>query len=230
MSNSYEKPLTDAEFVELGELLASMPEPFEPMEPDYMDGFLTALLCLPDEPSPTDWMPYIFDSQARKDAALTDTDEQDRLEELIYRRYRSIDATLASCRPVDPIIYEIEDNRGRPMRGADSVAAVIPFALGFSEVINRWEGLKDSTDDRINGALLGILRHLPDDVAGDLAEIKADLDMESPIENLDQALEDIAESVAEIAAVTRGFEKQEESPKKKFPLKNQHRQQGGRRR
>ena len=27
-----------------------MPEPFEPMEPDYMDGFLTALLCLPDEP------------------------------------------------------------------------------------------------------------------------------------------------------------------------------------
>ena len=192
MSNSYEKPLNDDEFVELGELLAAMPEPFEPMEPDYMDGFLTALLCLPDEPSPGDWMPYIFDSQARQDAALADPDEQDRLEELIYRRYRSIDTTLARCRPIDPIIYEIEDNRGRPVRGADSVAAVIPFALGFSEVINRWEGLKDSTDDRINGALLGILRHLPDDVAGDLAEIKADLDLESPIENLDQALEDIA--------------------------------------
>ena len=143
MSNSYEKPLNDDEFVELGELLAAMPEPFEPMEPDYMDGFLTALLCLPDEPSPGDWMPYIFDSQARQDAALADPDEQDRLEELIYRRYRSIDTTLAHCRPVDPIIYEIEDNRGRPVRGADSVAAVIPFALGFSEVINRWEGLKD---------------------------------------------------------------------------------------
>lgn len=133
------------------------------------------------------------------------------------------------CRPIDPIIYEIEDNRGRPVRGADSVAAVIPFALGFSEVINRWEGLKDSTDDRINGALLGILRHLPDDVAGDLAEIKADLDLESPIENLDQALEDIAESVAEIAAVTRGFEKKEEPPKKKPAPKGPRRPQGGRR-
>lgn len=229
MSNSYEKPLNDDEFVELGELLAAMPEPFEPMEPDYMDGFLTALLCLPDEPSPGDWMPYIFDSQARQDAALADPDEQDRLEELIYRRYRSIDTTLAHCRPVDPIIYEIEDNRGRPVRGADSVAAVIPFALGFSEVINRWEGLKDSTDDRINGALLGILRHLPDDVAGDLAEIKADLDLESPIVNLDQALEDIAESVAEIAAVTRGFEKKEEPPKKKPAPKGPRRPQGGRR-
>lgn len=229
MSNSYEKPLNDDEFVELGELLAAMPEPFEPMEPDYMDGFLTALLCLPDEPSPGDWMPYIFDSQARQDAALADPDEQDRLEELIYRRYRSLDTTLARCRPIDPIIYEIEDNRGRPVRGADSVAAVIPFALGFSEVINRWEGLKDSTDDRINGAMLGILRHLPDDVAGDLAEIKADLDLESPIENLDQALEDIAESVAEIAAVTRGFEKKEEPPKKKPAPKGPRRPQGGRR-
>ena len=27
MSNSYEKPLNDDEFVELGELLAAMPEP-----------------------------------------------------------------------------------------------------------------------------------------------------------------------------------------------------------
>ena len=95
MSNSYEKPLNDDEFVELGELLAAMPEPFEPMEPDYMDGFLTALLCLPDEPSPGDWMPYIFDSQARQDAALADPDEQDRLEELT-RRLRAAAPSIRS--------------------------------------------------------------------------------------------------------------------------------------
>ena len=65
-------------------------------------------------------------------------------------------------------------------------------------------------------------------MAGDLAEIKADLDLESPIENLDQALEDIAESVAEIAAVTRGFEKKEEPPKKKPAPKGPRRPQGGR--
>ena len=50
-----------------------------------------------------------------------------------------------------------------------------------------------------------------------------------PIENLDQALEDIAESVAEIAAVTRGFEKKEEPPKKKPAPKGPRRPQGGRR-
>ena len=219
--NSFETPLKANEFVELGELLASIPEPFEPMEPDYLDGFLTALLCLPEEPSPSEWMPFIFDSQARAEARITNDEDQDRLEELIYRRYRSIDLTLAKCRPIDPIIYEIEDNRGHPItKGASSVAAVIPFALGFSEVINRWEGLKDSDTYQINGALLGILRHLPDDVIGDLKDIKEELDMESPIEDLDQALEDLAESVAEIVETTRGFVKKSPSTpaKKKGPF------------
>ena len=219
--NSFETPLKANEFVELGELLASIPEPFEPMEPDYLDGFLTALLCLPEEPSPSEWMPFIFDSQARAEARITNDEDQDRLEELIYRRYRSIDLTLAKCRPIDPIIYEIEDNRGHPItKGASSVAAVIPFALGFSEVINRWEGLKDSDTDQFIGGLLGILRHLPDDVIGDLKDIKEELDMESPIEDLDQALEDLAESVAEIVETTRGFVKKSPSTpaKKKGPF------------
>lgn len=205
MTNMPILPLSDAEFVELGELLASLPDEFEPMEPDYMDGFLTALLCLPHEPAPSEWMPFLFDKHAQPNACLPNEADQDRLEELIYRRYRQIDQTLAACKPIDPIIYEIEDSRGHPVRGYDSIAAVIPFALGFVEVIERWPGLKDNEDETVSSALLGILRHLPDDVAGDLSTIKEDLDLESPLENLDQALEDIALSVAEIASVTRGF-------------------------
>ncbi len=220
MMKNYEYPLNDDEFVELGELLASFPEPFEPMEADYLDGYLTALLCLPEEPSPSEWMPYIFDSQARKQAFLSSDQEQDRLEELIYRRYRSIDTLLAQCKAIDPIIYEIEDDRGHPVKGYDSVAAVIPFALGFYEVLNRWDGLKESGNELIDSALLGILRHLPEDIAGDLNEIKTDLDLESPIENLNQALEDIAVSVAEIVSVTRGFVLKEERPNAQKKIKN----------
>ena len=44
--NFYDKPLSDEEFVEIGELLALMPEPYESMEPDRMDGFLTAIALL----------------------------------------------------------------------------------------------------------------------------------------------------------------------------------------
>ena len=57
MANPFDKPLTDDEFVEIGELLASIPEPFEPMEPDRMDGFLPAPLPLPEDPSPRAGLP-----------------------------------------------------------------------------------------------------------------------------------------------------------------------------
>ena len=134
--------------------------------------------------------------------------------------YREIDRTLARCEAIDPIIYEVEDERGHPVRGYESIAAVIPFALGFYEVIDRWKGLKDSDNETINSALLGILRHLPDEIAGDIEEIKNELDLESPLENLDQALEDISLSVAEIASVTRGFVPRAKKPKTEKPNKN----------
>ena len=118
---------------------------------------------------------------------------------------RNIERTLAACDPIDPIIYDVEDERGRPIGGWEAIAALEPFAAGFLEAINRWEGLKDTNDEMIDSALLGILRHLPANLLGDLAQIKEDLDFESPLENIKDALEDVAESVAEIAAVTRGF-------------------------
>ena len=55
------KPLNDDEFVELGELLAEMPDPFSPMEADRMDGYLTAIALLPERIPPSKWMPFIFD-------------------------------------------------------------------------------------------------------------------------------------------------------------------------
>ena len=183
--NFYDKPLSDEEFVEIGELLALMPEPYESMEPDRMDGFLTAIALLPEPVAPSEWMPFVFDEEGRSDAALTDSNKQHDLEDLVYRRMRNIERTLAG--------------------GWEAIAALEPFAAGFLEAINRWEGLKDTNDEMIDSALLGILRHLPANLLGDLALIKEDLDFESPLENIKDALEDVAESVAEIAAVTRGF-------------------------
>ena len=188
--NFYDKPLSDEEFVEIGELLALMPEPYESMEPDRMDGFLTAIALLPEPVAPSEWMPFVFDEEGRSDAALTDSNKQHDLEDLVYRRMRNIERTLAACDPIDPIIYDVEDERGRPIGGWEAIAALEPFAAGFLEAINRWEGLKDTNDEMIDSGL---------------AQIKEDLDFESPLENIKDALEDVAESVAEIAAVTRGF-------------------------
>ena len=54
MPDPFSVPLKDEEFVELGELLAAMPAPFEPMEADHMDGFLTAIALLPQRITPSE--------------------------------------------------------------------------------------------------------------------------------------------------------------------------------
>ena len=133
MANEYDRPLTDEEFVEIGELLASIPEPWESMEPDRMDGFLTAIVLLPEPVSPSSWMPLIFDEEGRPDAMLPNEADQHRLEDLVYRRYRTIENDLSQCRALDPIVYDVEDESGRPVGGWEAIAALEPFAAGFLE-------------------------------------------------------------------------------------------------
>lgn len=211
MSNDpYNKPLSDEEFIELGELLASLPEKFEPMEADRMDGFLTALVLLPEPVPPSDWMPYIFDEEGNPHATLPDENDQVRLEDLIYRRYRSIENTLSRCEALDPIVYDVEDDNGRILSGWEGIAALEPFAAGFLEAMNRWPDLRETKSELVDSALLGVLRHLPEDLIGDMQEVKEELEFESPLENLKQATNDLAESIAEIASVTRGFTLREE--------------------
>ena len=55
MSNSYEKLLNDDEFVELGELLAAMPEPFEPTI--SVSGLPNSMVSL--SPESNDRIPWI---------------------------------------------------------------------------------------------------------------------------------------------------------------------------
>lgn len=222
MTNPYDVPLSDDEFVELGELLASIPEPFESMEADRMDGFLTALVLLPEPVAPSDWMPCVFDEEARPDAVLPDPADQERLEDLVYRRYRSIERALSRLEPLDPIVYDVEDERGRALTGWEAIAALEPFAAGFLEAMNRWPALRETGSELVDSALLGVLRHLPEDLIGDMRETKEELEFESPLENMKQATADLAESVAEIASVTRGFTPREEGGRQGGPRRQAH--------
>lgn len=198
----YDQPLSDDEFVELGERLAAIPEPFEPMEADRLDGYLAALALLPEGVPASRWMPYVFDGDARPEAGLADPAAQRRLEDLVYRRSRSIEADLARCRPIDPIVFEPEEPLPR-----GSLAPVAPFAAGFLEAMNLFPGLKDTGDEAIESALIGILRYLPEPLLGDMSEVAEELEEDTPVDDVDEALEDIAESCAEIAEATRGFRK-----------------------
>ncbi|MCG5031180.1 YecA family protein [Mesosutterella sp. OilRF-GAM-744-9] len=184
--------LSDAEFAELEELLASVPEEHHPLEADAADGYLTALLLHPQEVSPEDWMPYILDSEGREPALAA----VPRLEELLYRRYREIDSQLRGKSPIDPVILEDDGPSGDELE---------PFALGFLTAVRLFPGLEETGSQAVNGALLGIFRHLPPEARGDLSGPIAEICRDFPLKDERDALDDLAACVAEIAEVTRGF-------------------------
>lgn len=208
LQNRFEKPLNESEFIEFDELLCMLDEGNLAMNASQADGFMTAVLLLPKEVSPREWMPLIFASPETQAYYLDET-HQDRLEELTYRRYREINRTLVSCKPIDPIVFDPEDDFGNPLVGEEEIVALQPFASGFLTAAQTWPGLLDNDDPTVSSALIGIWRHLPDDEIGDFLETRQTLLSESPLENLDDAIADVATSVAEIAAITRGFKPKE---------------------
>ena len=62
MTQPFTSPLKADEFVELDELLAQFDDDSLPMDASEADGFLTALCLLPNEVSPMDWMPIVFNA------------------------------------------------------------------------------------------------------------------------------------------------------------------------
>ena len=174
------------------------------MDASQADGFLTALCLLPKEVSPAEWVPMIFSAPSARVSRL-DEKRQARLEELVYRRYREINWRLCQLKPIDPIVFEPEDENGLPLEGEDEIVALQPFASGFLAAAQNWSGLLDSEDSTISSSLVGIWRHLPEEEIGDFASVRDELLSESPLENLDDAIEDVAICIKQIAAVTRGF-------------------------
>lgn len=167
------------------------------MSSDEADGYLTGLLLSPEEILPERWMPWIV-SAAGKEPQNVDEDTLYRLESLLFTRYKEIDHRLSTRNPIDPIIL-IDDDE--PDAG-DSLA---PFAVGFLRSMELFPALGAVQNKAVGGAVLGVLRHLPAELQGDLAETIQGLDTDSPLSTPEESLDDLVACVAEIAEVTRGF-------------------------
>lgn len=56
-----------------------------------------------------------------------------RLRALLLKRFHQIGDQLAQAVPLDPVYFEAEDEKGRPLIGKAAIEALEPFALGFLE-------------------------------------------------------------------------------------------------
>ena len=140
--------VTDDEFVEADELLASIPVEAEAMDLAEADGFMTAVQLLPKTPETKDWLPHILSTIGAKDAGTGSAASDKRLRALLLKRFHQIGDQLTQAVPLDPVYFEAEDEYGLhysqmiesymvPSHGAseDSANSLIPYAYaGYMEV------------------------------------------------------------------------------------------------
>ncbi|MEP7301429.1 MAG: UPF0149 family protein [Caldimonas sp.] len=119
--------LSDAEFAELDELLAAIPEPLEPLDAVMLDGFLAAVIVQPELIDVERWLPHVFDASGLRWGEAEPGPEQRRARELIARRFAAMNRSLAEFGGFDPLILEPDeaDDVGGPA-GAAAAADAAP--------------------------------------------------------------------------------------------------------
>ena len=158
------RALTLEDIDRLGELLARLPEPFVPMEPDTLDGYLTAIALLKNPPQIEQWIGLVYDLEGRSRARLPKESEQAELRSLILARGAEIEEQIISQKPIDPIIFEDDDEGDE---ADDPFASLRPFADGFALACENWPELMKSTSKAVQAALVGVLRYESEEKSAD---------------------------------------------------------------
>ncbi|PTT75927.1 prepilin peptidase [Pelomonas sp. HMWF004] len=210
--------LTDAEFAELDELLAATPEPLQPLDASMLDGYLCGVIVQPRLIEADEWLPNIFDYDGGLLPEAVDAEWLDRLTQLVERRHAALSRSLAEDGWFDPVILEIDDEQQPdPLpEGAseeelsarasyDALSslsrALMPWVAGFQHAALCFPELADMPNDDVATALARLYRHLPAETA-DEKEVVATLDREHPLKDLDDAIEELVVTVADLADLT----------------------------
>jgi uncharacterized protein len=201
------RDLTDAEFAELDELLAATPEPLEPCDAVMLDGYLCGVLVQPVLLAPEAWLPHVFDMEGQPLPDDADPAWLSRAKALILRRHAALTRALAEDGWFDPLVLEPED--GAPPPDDEVLAAMspvsqalMPWVAGFQHATICFPDLAELPDDAVMAALARLYRHLPAETDEE-REVVATLDREHPLATLDDGIEDLVLSVADLWDLTQ---------------------------
>jgi len=246
MSDSFSTPiptptvsrdLNDAEFAELDELLAATPEPLTPVDVVMLDGYLCGVLVQPVMLEPAVWLPHVFDFDGAPLPEETDAAWRDRTTALIMRRHAALNRALTEDGWFDPLILEFDEEAEQaeqddpvardlareragepdPMAGMSEVSKpLMPWVAGFQHATSCFPDLLENADETIGMALSRLFRHLPAETDEE-RELVATLDRESPLTTLDEAIDELVASVADIGDLTRDARYHVETVKRDAP-------------
>ena len=224
--------LSDAEFAELDDLLAGIPEPLEPLDAVMLDGFLAAVIVQPELIAPERWMPHVFDAGGHRWGEAEPTAPQLRARELIGRRHAAINRSLAEFGGFDPLILEPSDGAesGGVEAAGDAAAAglpdpsaldattraILPWVAGFEFAASIFPPLYDLDDEAVATTLARLYRFLPAEGEQDQA-VSELVTRERPIATLDAAIEEIIACVGELYDLTAPRRYQVETVRRAAP-------------
>ena len=193
------RPLTDEDINRLDELLATSSSGDDTFDVSMLDGFLSAIAPLnPPLKEESEWYPYIFNDEGSD----CEVDEPETVKRFVTQRLQEIRAFQAQRQFYNPIIFPLEDENGEPVTGADGIAALEPWAMGFYNALAQYSDRVDVTE-AIEAQLCRIHRFLELDESDPDYEqnmaIRAAVEKEHPVRNLEEGMLEMMKGVIEIA-------------------------------
>ena len=204
--------LTDAEFAELDDLLADTPEPLEPLDAVMLDGYLCGVIVQPVLREPSTWLAHVFDFDGSPLPDDVDAVWLQRTSSLILRRHAALNRAIVEDGWFDPLVLEFDDEHPQtpvaegevdPMAGLSPASqSLMPWVAGFQHATLCFPDLAEMPDDAVMAALARLYRHLPTETDEE-REVVATLDREHPLATLDDAMEELVVTVADLHDLTK---------------------------
>jgi len=177
-----------------------------------LDGFLCGVIVQPVLLEPATWLAHVFDFDGRPLPDDVDAGWLQRCNALIMRRHGALNRAIVEDGWFDPLVLEFDDEHPRepvpegeadPMAGLSPVSqSLMPWVAGFQHAAECFPDLAELPDDAVMSALARLYRHLPaeTDEERELVEM---LDREHPLATLDDAMEELVVTVADLQDLTR---------------------------
>jgi uncharacterized protein len=218
--------LTDAEFAELDDLLLETPEPLEPLDAVMLDGYLCGVIVQPVLLEPATWLAHIFDFDGSPLPDDVNREWLDHTTALIMRRHAALNRAIVEDGWFDPLVLEFDDEHPRepvpegevdPMAGLSPVSqSLMPWVAGFQHATVCFPDLAEMPDDAVMSALARLFRHLPAETDEE-REVVATLDREHPLATLEDGMEELVVTIADLQDLTAEQRYKVETVKRETP-------------
>jgi len=187
-------PLTEADLNRLQTLLDRVPEPLEPLDVSMLDGYLCGVLLQPQAVPAGVWAKHVADIDGRPLPA--GWNGQHELQGLVQRRYRELSDAISGRLWFDPWIFELDEE-------ATPLETMLPWVAGFSAAMELFPELMEMNAPEALEPLAVLYAAFDAEDLEDADELLEEIATLEPPSTMDEAVEDVVQSVLRLADVSR---------------------------